>query len=57
MFSIRLDEYYAERLRALAYWRRVSQREIVEQALDAFFADVEERKLHTAVEKFRRKIG
>lgn len=52
-FSIRLDPEHVELIKALAWWRRISQRKLIEQALDRILEEVDEQELRQIIRNYR----
>lgn len=54
-FSVRLDARYVEVIKALAWYKRISQREFLEQAIDSQLAEIDSQELNEALNKFRNE--
>src|SRR5690625_7609586 len=39
-FSVRLDKPYIDKIKAIAWYRKISQREVIEQAIDVLMNDM-----------------
>lgn len=52
-FTTRIQDQYLKKLKAFAYYKRVSQREVIEKALQEFF-DGREEELEEAMELFEQ---
>ena len=52
-FSVRLDARYVEIVKALAWYKRISQREFMEQAIDSQLAQIDTKMLNEALKKYQ----
>lgn len=53
-FYTTLQPQFKEIIQAIAYYERISQREVVEQALDVYYKD-KQQKLKQALEVYRKQ--
>lgn len=53
-FYTTLNPRFKEIIQAMAYYERISQREVVEQALDGYYGD-DQQKLQKALKVYRKQ--
>ncbi|WP_205720029.1 ribbon-helix-helix domain-containing protein [Fodinibius halophilus] len=54
-FSVRLDEEYVELIKALAWWKRISQREFIEITINEHLKRMESEKLTDILNKYKQQ--
>jgi hypothetical protein len=54
VFSVRLDQQIVHKVRAIAYWQRISQRELIEQALKKHFEDLGKQEIERAINEYEK---
>lgn len=54
-FSVRLDETYIETIKAVAWWKRMTQRELIEQAVDKLLSDLDSGQLDNIRSSFKQQ--
>ena len=51
-FSVRLDKPYIDKIKAIAWYRKISQREVIEQAVDVLMNDMNPKEMEKAISEF-----
>jgi len=51
-FSVRLDKPYIDKIKAIAWYKQISQREVIELAVDTLMGEMEPKEMEKAVSKF-----
>lgn len=54
-FSMRLDQEYIEVIKALAWWKRISQREFIEDTINRYLKGMGSDELAEILSKYRKK--
>ena len=54
-FSVRLDEEYVELVKALAWWKRISQREFLENCITYALKEMDEERLTLILNRYRKE--
>lgn len=54
-FSVRLNEEYVEKIKAMAWWKRISQRTFIEQAVESITDQMEAGELDAIIEKYQKQ--
>jgi len=53
-FSVRLDQEYIEVIKALAWWKRISQREFIEQTVNQYLDGIESEELKDILNQYHK---
>lgn len=53
-FSARLNKDYIEKIKAIAWWKRVSQRAFIELAVDLALKEMEDDKVSEIISSYRK---
>ena len=53
-FSVRLDQEYIEVIKALSWWKRISQRELIEQAVGQYLDDIDSKELKNILNQYHK---
>src|SRR5690625_4787692 len=51
-FSVRLDKPYIDKIKAIAWYRKISQREVIEQAIDVLMNDMNPKEMEKTISEF-----
>ncbi|SHE87698.1 hypothetical protein SAMN05443144_1043 [Fodinibius roseus] len=51
-FSVRLGQQHVDVIKALAWWKRISQREFIEQAVDQYLDDINSEELKDIITQY-----
>jgi len=51
-FSVRLDKPYIDKIKAIAWYRKISQREVIEQAVDVLMNDMNPKEMEKTISEF-----
>ncbi|SMO56907.1 hypothetical protein [Fodinibius sediminis] len=54
-FSVRLDQEYVDIIKALAWWKRISQREFIENCINYSLEKMDEDHLETILNRFNKE--
>lgn len=54
-FSVRLDQEYVEIIKALAWWKRISQREFIENCITYALEEMDEERLEAILTRFNNE--
>jgi len=54
-FSVRLDQEYVEVIKALAWWKRISQREFIENCITYALKEMDEERLTLILNRYRKE--
>lgn len=53
-FSARLGSKYVEAIRAVAWWKRISQRELIEELLNLYLNDMDSEELEDIIQRYHK---
>jgi hypothetical protein len=51
-FSVRLDQQYVDIIKALAWWKRISQREFIENCITYVLEDMDDDRLAEIISRY-----
>jgi hypothetical protein len=54
-FSVRLGKEYVKVIKALAWWKRISQRKFIENCLDYALEEMDKERLTTILNKYNEE--
>ncbi|SMO38826.1 ribbon-helix-helix domain-containing protein [Fodinibius sediminis] len=54
-FSVRLDQEYVETIKALAWWKRISQREFIEHCISYALEEMNEERLTEITNRYHEQ--
>src|SRR5690625_2665264 len=50
--SVRVDKPYIDKIKAIAWYRKISQREVIEQAVDVLMNDMNPKEMEKTISEF-----
>lgn len=51
-FSVRLDKPYIDKIKAIAWYKQISHREVIEQAVDLLMNDMNPKEMEKSISEF-----